>query len=189
MSVVDEEKVVARKAARAARRSIPVDTRAEYSSLICAHIESCDHWKSASVLTAFLAIQSEVDLRPLLFERLGERTLGIPRTDNDVMTFDAVDLHDPDALVVGEFGITVARRIATIDPSTVDLVLVPLLAFDAQGHRLGAGRAFFDRWLPQAVNAFRLGVAFSAQEMPSVPVDRFDQQLHAVVTETGIRYF
>ena len=189
MPIVDEEKVVARKAARAARSAIPVDTRAEYSQLICAHIESFDRWKLARTVTAFLPIQSEVDLRPLLLDRLGERTLGIPRTDSDVMTFDAVDLHDPDALDVGEFGITVARHVATIDPATVDLVLVPMLAFDAQGHRLGAGRAFFDRWLPQAVNAFRLGIAFTAQELPSVPVDGYDQKLHAVVTEAGIRFF
>ena len=189
MSIVDDEKVIARKAARAARRAIPVDTRADYSKLICAHIEVSDQWESARVLTAFLPIQSEVDLRPLLLDRLGGRKLGIPRTDSDAMTFDAVDLHDPAALDIGEFGITVAKRVATIDPATVDLVLVPMLAFDARGHRLGAGRAFFDRWLPQAVNAFRLGIAFSAQELVSVPVDRYDQKLHAVVTEAGIRTF
>ena len=114
MSAIDEQKVVFRAAARAARRSIPVDSRADSSLLICAHIEATEWWRSAKVVTAFLPIQSEVDLRPLLVGRLGGRMLGIPRTENDVMTFDSVDLQDPDGLAVGEFGITVAHRRATI---------------------------------------------------------------------------
>ena len=186
MSAIDDQKGVVRAAARATRRSIPAGTRADYSVLICAHIESSELWSSARVVTAFLPIQSEVDLLPLLVGRLGGRTLGIPRTENDVMTFDSVDLHNPDGLHIGEFGITVARRQATIDPVSVDLVLVPMLAFDRTGNRLGAGRAFYDRWLPSAVHAFRLGVAFSAQEMPAVPVDGYDARLDAVVTEAGI---
>ena len=157
--------------------------------MICAHIEATEWWRSAKVVTAFLPIQSEVDLLPLLVGRLGGRTLGIPRTENDVMTFDSVDLHNPDGLAIGEFGITVARRRATIDPVSVDLALVPMLAFDRTGNRLGAGRAFYDRWLPSAVHAFRLGVAFSAQEMPAVPVDGYDARLDAVVTEAGILVF
>lgn len=157
------------------------------SQIICGRIEGLAVWDSARVLTAFLPIQSEVDLRPLLMGGpLGSRVLGIPRTGNDTMSFDAIDLADPEALVVGEFGIAVASVRAPIDPTTVDLVLVPLLAFDAHGNRLGAGRAFYDRWLPAAVNAFRLGVAFSAQEIESVPIDAHDVRLHAVVTEKGL---
>ena len=83
----------------------------------------------------------------------------------------------------------VARVPSPIPPADVELSLVPLLAFDADGNRLGAGRAFYDRWLAKAPNTFRLGVAFRAQEFPAVPVDGFDQKLHAIVTEDGLVEF
>jgi 5-formyltetrahydrofolate cyclo-ligase len=190
-SALENLKRETRRLARSARKALSLEERAAKSMQICAHIEMTPQWISAKVVTAFLPIQSEVDLRALLMSsRLGGRTLGIPRTENDRMSFDAVDLSDSDALddalEVGEFGIAVAHRRATIDPTTVDLSLVPLLAFDRMGNRLGAGRAFFDRWLPTATHAYRLGVAFSVQELPSVPVDHLDQRLHAIVTENGI---
>ena len=187
---IDEAKRIARKQARAARVSIPVDERARLSEIICSHIEAFDRWISASVFTAFLAIQSEVDLRALLTgPSVAGKTVGIPRTTDDRMSFDAVDLSDPSTLTVGEFNIAVARVPAPIPPDTVALCLVPLLAFDALGSRLGAGRAFYDRWLAMSPNAFRLGVAFSTQEHEFVPVEQHDVKLHAVVTENGIRFF
>ena len=186
---LDELKRSTRRLARAARKSLPPGERLARSSSICAHIEASSEWIAAKVVTAFLPIQSEADLRPLLTNRLGFRIVGIPRTEDDAMSFDAIDLAEPNALVVGEFGIACARVRNPIDPAKVDLALVPLLAFDRRGNRLGAGRAFYDRWLPKAAHAFRLGIGFSVQEVDVVPVNRFDEKLHAVVTEHGIERF
>lgn len=72
------------------------------------------------------------------------------------------------------------------------VLLVPLLAFDAQGYRLGYGGGYYDRTLHQfraerTVNA--IGVAFAAQEVPAVPHDAGDERLDMVVTEKGVRRF
>ncbi len=190
MLPVDSAKRDARKTARAKRVAIPLQERVAFSKVICSHISDLTEFVSARVITGFLAIQSEVNLSALLLsEPMKPKVLGIPRTENDGMTFDAVDLHDASALAVGEFGIAVTRARALIYPADVDLVLVPLLAFDREGNRLGAGRAFYDRWLPQATKAYRLGVAFSDQECEAVPVDEHDQRLDAIVTELGVRRF
>jgi len=72
------------------------------------------------------------------------------------------------------------------------LLLVPLLAFDAAGYRLGYGGGYYDRTLAQfraerAVTA--IGIAFAGQEVPSVPHDSSDEQLDMIVTEAGVRRF
>ncbi len=64
-----------------------------------------------------------------------------------------------------------------------DVVIVPLLAFDRTGGRMGQGGGYYDRALAAVPSAFRLGVAWSVQEVDAVPVDPWDIPLHAIITE------
>jgi 5,10-methenyltetrahydrofolate synthetase len=71
-------------------------------------------------------------------------------------------------------------------PETIDLILVPGLAFSEDGHRLGRGGGFFDRLLAgRGASAFKLAICFSFQVQPQVPVEGHDIQMNAVITETG----
>jgi 5-formyltetrahydrofolate cyclo-ligase len=87
----------------------------------------------------------------------------------------------------------VKGRFNTLHPAgkimVPDFVLVPLLAFDASGNRLGYGGGYYDRTLAAMPDAFRLGCAFAAQEFEKLPVEPTDLPLHAVVTELGYRRF
>ena len=89
------------------------------------------------------------------------------------------------AMVPGEFGALIPAEGAWIEP---EVLIVPLLAFDARGYRLGYGGGFYDRTL-QALRARRptlaIGFAFSAQEVAQVPIDENDQRLDAIITEQG----
>jgi 5-formyltetrahydrofolate cyclo-ligase len=68
-----------------------------------------------------------------------------------------------------------------------DFILIPLLAFDFFGHRLGYGGGYYDRTLAERPHAFRLGCAFAAQEVADLPHDATDLPLHAIATELGLR--
>ena len=70
-----------------------------------------------------------------------------------------------------------------------EVLIVPLLAFDARGFRLGYGGGFYDRTLAGLPGAVRVGFAFAAQQVDEVPIDPFDQRLDVVVTEQGVREF
>lgn len=90
------------------------------------------------------------------------------------------------ALIRGEFGAMIPAEGAWIEP---EVLIVPLVAFDARGFRLGYGGGFYDRTL-EGLRARRptlaVGFAFAAQELPEVPIEPTDQRLDAVVTEAGL---
>ena len=92
-------------------------------------------------------------------------------------------------MVAGDFGALIPQSGDWIEP---EVVIVPLVAFDARGYRLGYGGGFYDRTL-EGLRAKRptlaVGFAFAAQEMPRVPIEATDQPLDAIVTEDGIRLF
>ena len=85
------------------------------------------------------------------------------------------------ALVAGPFGLSQTAHDATaLEP---DIILTPLLAFDAKLDRLGQGAGYYDRAFAHFPNARRIGVAWSVQRVESLPTDAWDMRLHAVITE------
>jgi 5-formyltetrahydrofolate cyclo-ligase len=69
---------------------------------------------------------------------------------------------------------------------TPDLLLVPLLAFDHRGHRLGYGGGYYDRTLAALPHATAIGCAYAAQQVDDLPATAQDVPLHAIATERGV---
>lgn len=92
-------------------------------------------------------------------------------------------------LVEGRFGAMIPQKDDFFDP---DLLITPLVAFDAQGYRLGYGGGFYDRSF-EGLKAKKpitgVGFAYGAQELPLVPTEPTDQRLDAIVTEAGVLTF
>lgn len=138
-----------------------------------------------SVISGFLPIGSELDLRPLL-SRLHDlgHTIVLPCVvgDEQPLVFREWKLGDP--LVKESFG-TVAPADSAPEHAP-DVLLVPMLAFDRKGYRLGYGGGFYDRTL-EKLRTFKdvkaVGVAYAAQEVAAVPTNEFDQPLDLVLTE------
>ena len=141
-----------------------------------------------AVLTGYLAIGSEVDVTPVLrawIERGG--TVGLPCTGPPGSTLVFRTWRPGDALVAEPYGTRAPPPTAV--PVEPDIVLVPLLAFDRGGNRLGWGGGFYDRTLRElrgngAITA--VGVAFAAQEVEQVPAGPGDEPLDLVVTENEV---
>jgi len=88
-----------------------------------------------------------------------------------------------DPLVPGPHGLRQPRDDAPA--LTPDIILTPLVAFDARGNRLGQGAGYYDRAFATLPKALRIGVAWAMQQRDSVPAERWDMPLHAVITEHG----
>jgi 5-formyltetrahydrofolate cyclo-ligase len=139
-----------------------------------------------AVVAGFWPMAHEIDILPLLNALAGAgHEICLPETPKMGLPLIFRKWQPGEALVEGRFG--------TMHPlgkvSQPDFVLVPLLAFDARGNRLGYGGGYYDRTLAGLPDAFRLGCAFAAQEFSEVPVEATDLRLHAVATELGVRRF
>jgi len=136
-----------------------------------------------ATIAGFLSLADEIDTMPLLRElHFRGYHLVLPETPpvGQPLIFRT---WFPGALLEREkFG----TLRPTGDVHAPDMILVPLLAFDRAGRRLGYGGGFYDRTLPLHPNATLLGIAFAAQEMDSVPVGPYDIPLPAVATEAGV---
>jgi 5-formyltetrahydrofolate cyclo-ligase len=146
---------------------------------------------SGAVVSAFISIGEETDPAPLidLLHRVGH-PIALPRVVRKGEKL-AFHLYEPGAtLVPGVFGLSQPGK--DWPEASPDLLIVPLLAFDARGNRLGYGAGFYDRTLAAlraSRNIVAVGYAFAGQEVPEVPHRESDEPLDWVVTELGAHRF
>ncbi len=137
------------------------------------------------IVAGYWPSDGEIDPRPLLHalhDRGHPIALPVIMARSTPLRFRL--WHPGDLLTPGKFAIPVPPD--TNPEVTPGALLVPLLAFDRQGYRLGRGMGFYDRTLQrlrETAPVLSLGVAYAAQEVPNVPHDAFDQRLDWVVTE------
>lgn len=93
---------------------------------------------------------------------------------------------EPDALVETKYGLLEPRKKHPVPPESLDVVIVPGLAFDSVGGRLGRGGGFYDRFLALARPPVSIGVAFEEQIVDHIPLEPHDQQLSAIATPKGL---
>ncbi len=182
----DAATATAKAEARSAAFARRVGSDPALGEHVARHVLHGVAFRPGAVIAGFWPIQDEIDIRPLL-QALAERghPIGLPVTGRrgEPLVFRAWRPGEP--LLPGRFG--------TSHPDgpeiTPDVLLMPLLAFDRHGNRLGYGGGFYDRTVARLPEALRIGCAFAVQELDSVPTGPYDQRLHAVATERGLRHF
>lgn len=144
-----------------------------------------------AVVACYQPVRGEIDMRDAFadLEKRGH-TLCLPVVagNNDPLLFRRWQTND--TLEQGKFGIAVPP--ASSDALIPDIVIVPLVAFDAKGHRLGYGAGYYDRTLHQLRkfgNVLAVGVAYANQQVEHITADAHDALLDAVVTERGVVRF
>jgi 5-formyltetrahydrofolate cyclo-ligase len=131
---------------------------------------------------AYIAFRNELDLAPL-FAALPAVEWIVPRVVGKEMVLHA---YDPQRLVRHRFGmLEPAADLPTVSAASLDVVLVPGVAFDHQGGRMGFGGGFYDGFLP-TTGALRVGITFDDCLVDVVPCDDHDQRVDWVVTPTQI---
>lgn len=143
-------------------------------------------WKRAHSILFFAPTPTELDLWPLLLEALGAgKKVALPRFLPESKRYIASLVQDPATDVKpGYLGIREPAEPCTPLPlDSLDFILVPGLAFDAHGRRLGRGKGFYDKIL-LAVRGATCGVAFDQQIVPEVPVAPHDASVKYLLTPT-----
>lgn len=164
------------------RSVLPNSARAERSARACQALVSLPEFASVRTLAGYVAMRQELDVGAALSAAVaaGKRAL-LPRIGDDGLTFH---IHVPgEALEENAWGVLEPRADAEqVAIADIDLLLVPALAIDLRGQRLGYGKSFYDRVLRQA-RGLSVGVIYDFQLLSEVPAEAHDVAVQRIVTD------
>jgi len=183
---------------RAARGAQPAHAQRTGSQRVCARLARTHWFRRSRTLSAYWSVGGEIDLRPLLdlALRLGKRVY-LPIVDAAQRRLRFARYSAGDVLQVSGYGLSEPRGRSDqlIEPRRLDLVLLPLVAFDGLGTRLGMGGGYYDRTFAglRATAAWRrphlVGVAFELQHVATLERAAWDVPIDAVVTDRATYRF
>lgn len=193
MNTLDPEKKRLREVVLARRGAIPPATRKEASAAIIQTLTQLPIYQAANVVLTYMSFGSEVDTWDLFARLLADaKSAVLPRVDRRTRELSLHRVTHLDQLQAGQWGIREPRaELPQATLSEIALVIVPGVAFDRAGRRLGYGGGYYDRLLggtknPETQGLARLSIAFATQIVEQVPVGVHDQTVPLIITETEI---
>jgi 5-formyltetrahydrofolate cyclo-ligase len=156
----------------------------ELSRAIVEKLQGLELFQQAKTIGAYMPLPDEVNVTPLF--QCWEHQFYIPAFDESIGGYRLAQ-YTPE-LKKGKFGIPEPAKPVWAGPDELDLILVPGVAFDLTGERIGRGGGFYDRLLPQ-YRAVRVGIGFGFQTLEKLPTEPHDCRLDWLVTESGILKF
>lgn len=164
------------------KRAVPPEEKLRLSEGIMRQVERLEEFRRAEVILMYWSMADEVQTHAFVDKWYKDKVLLLPCVDGDDLRLRRYT--GPDCLVAGEqFGIgEPAGSPEYTDLASIDLIIVPGVAFDRQCNRMGRGRGFYDRLLKLTPNALKVGVAFDFQLLERIPTEPFDVKMNLVVS-------
>ena len=188
----DQQKADLRRQVQAKLAAMNDEQRHDGSVAACSRLTALEVFQHASVVMLYMPLTSEVDLTGVAIRCFQTgKTVCVPRVDWKRRDMEPVEVtsFDDHVMEVDEHGIRMPRGGAPIPPTLLDLVVVPGLAFSADGHRLGRGGGYYDRFLGRLRRAATtIGLAFDVQITDEVPVEDRDVSMDIVVTDRRVTH-
>lgn len=174
-----------RKRMRSVRTAVPAQARQARSSRIADRVRHLEAWSAARMVAGYVAMRGEADPAALLEEaRAAGRAVVLPRVDWESETMHMHRVDTTTDLEESGMGFLQPRAEAPrVDAGEIELVLVPALAADDRGYRIGWGKGFYDRLLPLMRRASRVCLVFDFQLVAEVPNTPGDERVDHLVTD------
>ncbi|MCY4618679.1 MAG: 5-formyltetrahydrofolate cyclo-ligase [Chloroflexi bacterium] len=177
-----------RRTFRASRASLPLELVDGWSTAICARVNALEQWQQTEIVHCYVgALPGEVQTERLIEGALRDHKRVIcPRirphgqldhrevTELSQLTDSAFGLREPDP-----------ELCPPADPASADIVVVPGIAFSADGHRLGMGGGYYDRFLSQS-ESLRIALVYEMQLVDTIPRAHHDEPVDLIVTELRV---
>lgn len=185
-TTVAERKAMIRSEVLARRRAMTPEGREERSRAIARRLFALPVWTEAAAVHAYVGVEDEVRTRVVIREALAAgKRVACPKVSWRPRTLEVLEIGSLEELVESERGLLEpdpdrARRVERDE--TFDLALVPGIAFDRAGNRIGYGAGFYDRFLART-EAEKVALAFSLQIVEVIPTERHDVPVDRIVTE------
>ncbi|MDR2791886.1 MAG: 5-formyltetrahydrofolate cyclo-ligase [Tannerellaceae bacterium] len=170
-----------RQEMNALRRSYSPEWITEHSRQALQRLEDDPFFRNASYIALYYPLPGEVDTFPCLSRWKNSKGLFLPLVSGN--TLHLLPYAPGTQLVAGPFGIMQPDDMPyPVPPECIDLIVVPGLAFDRQGNRLGRGKGFYDRFLSD-LSIPRIGLCFQFQLLEEVPFNTLDIPMDKVITD------
>ncbi|MGC1308822.1 MAG: 5-formyltetrahydrofolate cyclo-ligase [Phormidesmis sp.] len=185
-AALQKQKETQRRALLKARQKMPARICQEKSASICQNLQNWDVFGRSRLTLAYCSFRGEPDLAALLQQ---QRSWGLPRCEGQDLKWHRWFPTSQWPLRPGTYGITEPDPASPlVDPNRVDLILIPCLACDISGYRLGYGGGFYDRMLaqPDWADKTTIGIVYEYARLPQLPRQPWDIPLSGICTETGL---
>lgn len=181
-----------RKEMKALLKAMTPDVAAAKSRAASISLIAQSEFRNARTVMIYLTIPCEVDIAEIALSAWrDEKDVVAPRVDWDQRHMIAVNIHSlHSGLTVGQFGLREPVAGQPWPVEDIDLVIVPALAYDRHGRRLGRGAGMYDRFLAApGLRAIRCGIAFCDQVVDELPVHDYDVPVDMLVTDKEVLRF
>ncbi|MBC8015550.1 MAG: 5-formyltetrahydrofolate cyclo-ligase [Sporomusaceae bacterium] len=171
------------------RRKLSKEFIFAQSSNMAQNLYNWPHYQSAKTIMLFLSMPDEPSMTNIIEHAWQQgKTVCVPHMREQFGIMDAAIINNMHDLVQGRFNLLVPNPIhlKLIDPGLIDIVVVPAVAYDDAGNRLGMGAGYYDRFIPQAPQAILIGAIWSSQIVASIPANQYDKGVQYLLKEDGI---
>ena len=155
-----------------------ISNKKEKSIIIMDKIITLDIYQKSSVIAIYNSMSSEVETSKLISISLKNKIVLLPRIINNKIEFIRIDNNTK--YNNSSFG--VSEPIGNIYQGIIDLIIVPGVAFDSKGNRLGYGKAYYDKYLNNK-DIYKIGVCFNEQVIDNLPIDKHDIKMNLIITD------
>jgi len=167
---------------RALKRAVPMEEKLRRSETVMAQVEQLEVFQRARTVLMYWSMDDEVQTHRFVERWYRDKVVLLPCVDGDDLRLR--QYTGPECLVAGEqFGIGEPTGPEWTALDEVELIVVPGVAFDRTGNRMGRGRGFYDRLLKSTPNAVKIGVAYEFQMLEEIPVEPHDVKMDIVISE------
>lgn len=185
------DKKVIRKKLLEERAKISSNDILEKSSAIKDTLFSLSQYKESSFIFSFISFKDEVNTHEIIKNSIaiGKKVgvpISVPKT-KELLVSEIIDFDKE--LELGYYGILAPKDEYTriVSPKIVDLVLVPGVAFDKRGYRVGYGGGYYDRFFNKLEKSvIKIGLCYEMQILTEVPTDNYDIPIDYIITEKGL---
>ena len=173
-----------RKEVLALRKAMPICLSEEKSRKIAEKVISHPVYQDAELILCYIDARGEVKTRNIInYAWENGKRVAVPRVHGDIMKFYLISSYDD--LEIGCFNIMEPKKqcIEVTDIPENSVVIMPGVAFDKEGNRIGYGKGYYDKYFAQYPDVYKIAIAFSLQIVPEIPTDELDIKAHCVITE------
>ena len=167
------------------RNSLPKEEVIDKSRVIEEKLFGLDAYKKSRTVMLFVSFNNEADTHNIIKKSLGKKNVAIPKIiQHEIEPSIIIDF---DSLIpAGKFGILEPIDLMKIAYKNIDLVLVPGIAFDSEGHRIGYGFGYYDKFLKKIPKSVKIGLAFDFQVVDKITAEEHDVPVDFIITEKRV---